>query len=274
MYYPLICTDLDDTLLSSKGEIPSVVRQAISRYVSAGGKFVIVTGRMTAGALPVARSLGLHGEIITYQGAVISDIDTEEVLFSETIPTDDAVEIGRYLESRGIYYQTYIGDKFYTAVANDFTRLYGKLSFAEFVETIRPLSEYLSENRISPPKMLIMEIPEKIPVIQKELIDRFGDRFLINTSKPFIVEIILRSVNKGFAVDRLAHRYGIERERVICVGDSENDLPMIDYAGIGAVVANASDSVKKHADYLTDSCDEGGIATIIDRFGFVDRPFL
>ena len=273
MFYKLICSDLDDTLLNSDGVVlPSVV-DSVHRYEKRGGKFCIVTGRMTAGALPVARMMDIHGEIITFQGASITDIDSGRTLFSETIPTKDAVTIGEYLEERGIYYQTYIGDKFFTAVKNDFTVLYGKLSFAEFVETGIPLSRYLSENEIEPPKMLIMEQPEKIAAIQRELIQKFGKDFLINTSKPFIIEIIPRSVNKAFAVERLAKKYGIRREEVVCVGDSENDLPMIEYAGVGAVVDNAPDFVKKRADYIAPSCDEGGLGRVIDFFGSMETPY-
>lgn len=273
MYYKLICSDLDDTLLTSDGRVLPAVTEAVHRYEKAGGKFALVTGRMTAGALPIAQMMDLHGEIITYQGALLSDIDSREVLFSETIPTSDAVRIGEYLEKRGVYYQTYIGDRFYTSRANDFTVLYGKLSFAEFVETGVPLSRYLSENAVSPPKILIMKDPEEIPAIQKELIDVFGEGFLINTSKPFIIEIIPRTVSKAFAVKRLAERYGIPREQVVCVGDSQNDLPMIDYAGVGAVVNNASTEVKSHADFIAPSNDEGGLAFVIEHFGSMERAY-
>ena len=273
MYYRLICSDLDDTLLTSDGRVLPEVTSAVHRYESAGGKFAIVTGRMTAGALPIANEMGLHGEIITYQGALLSDIDTGATLFAETIPTSDAVRIGEYLEKKGVYYQTYIGNEFFTARANDFTRLYGKLSFAEFVETGVPLSAYLRENAVSPPKILIMEQPKEIPAIQRDLIEVFGEDFLINTSKPYIIEIIPRTVSKAVAVARLAARYDIPREQVICVGDSQNDLPMIDYAGVGVVVGNAGDEVKAHADFIAPTNDEGGLAFVVDRFGKMERAF-
>ncbi|MBR1747847.1 MAG: HAD family phosphatase [Clostridia bacterium] len=274
MYYKLICSDLDDTLLTSDGRVLPEVKDAVHKYVQNGGKFAIVTGRMTAGAIPVARMMDIHGEIATYQGAHITDIDSGRLLFSETIPTADAVRVGRYLEERGIYYQTYIGDYFYTAVATDYTRLYGRLSFADFVETKYPLSRYLEENAVCPPKLLIMQSPDRIPGTLVDLREKFGKEFLINTSKPFIIEIVPLSVNKAFAVRRLAERYGLSVQEVVCVGDSENDLPMIEFAGVGAVVNNASDEVKSHADFVAKSNDEGGLAQVVDFFGSLDAPYV
>ena len=132
MKYKLICSDLDDTLLNSKSKINPSLKGAISEYVKSGGKFCIVTGRMTVGAVPIAKSLDLHGEIISYQGAIVSDIDTGEIIFSTAIDTDFCIKIGEFIEDNGYYYQIYVGDKFYTATPNEFSEIYSKLSNASY----------------------------------------------------------------------------------------------------------------------------------------------
>lgn len=267
MKYKLICSDLDDTLIDSDGRIPKGLKESIARYVDRGGKFCIVTGRMTAGALPVCRELELFGEVLTFQGAVVADISSGKVISEVTIPCADAVRIGKFIESIGAYYQTYIGRIFITAKANSYTVKYGKISRADFKETGIPLSEYMEKNALDVPKLLIMDDPARIPDILAKMRKRFGDEYLINTSKPYIIEIIPKGISKASAVAALATKYNIKREEVICVGDSENDLPMIEYAGLGVAVANASDFVKSKADFIAPSCDDNGLQYVIDTFG-------
>ena len=265
MKYKLICSDLDDTLLTSDGRIEEDVKKAIARFVKIGGKFCIVTGRMTVGAIPMAKELGLHGEIITYQGAVVSDIDSGEILYSATIPYEDAVEIGKFVEEMGVYYQTYIGDKFYTEKATEATKLYKKLTQANYEETQIKLSDFISVNKVSPPKMMLICEVDKVPGILKMLVEKFGDKYLINTSKPFLIEIIPQGVSKGIAVKNLAKKYGIRREEIVCVGDSDNDLTMIKYAGLGVCVSNGSKNAINEADLVAPSADEYGVAWLINE---------
>lgn len=269
MKYKIICCDLDDTLLDNDGNISEEIKKSVARFVDAGGKFTIVTGRMTAGARPVAAELDLHGELITYQGSVVTDIDTGIVLDSISIPWEQAAEIGRYLESRSVYYQTYEGDEFITEKANIYTVYYGRISHAEFRETKIKLSDYITETRLSPPKLLIMEPEEVVPALEEELKEKFGHMFRINTSKPFLIEIIPKEMNKAVAVERLGKKYNVKKEEIICIGDSENDLPMIQYAGLGVAVANASDLVKRYADVIAPSNQENGVAWTIDNYGFL-----
>ena len=270
MKYKMICSDLDDTLIGRRQQYGKGEKDAIGRYVATGGKFVIVTGRMTSGALPVCRDLDLHGEVLTYQGAVTTDIDTEKTLEEVTIPCDLAAEIGRYIEKKGYYYQTYVGDHFYTKKATEHTRHYVKIAHASYIETDISLSEYISNNNINPPKLLLMGDPKDMPNVRDGIISRFGNELLVNISKPFIVEIVPHGVSKGTSVAGLAEKYGIKREEIICVGDSDNDIPMLEYGGLGVCVKNGSEGAKKAADVIAPDCDDDPITWIINRYGFID----
>lgn len=265
MKYKMICSDLDDTLMNSHQQISDNVRGAINRYIDAGGKFVMVTGRMTSGALPVCKDLGLKGELVTFQGAVVSDITTGKVLYEANFTTEEAVDICKYIEELDFYFQTYIEDYFITKEANDLTRMYAKLSNAKYIETGINVSEYLQKNSLRPPKIVLMDVPEKIKPMLKFLQDKYDGQYLVNTSKPFIIEIVLKSINKGTAVSCLAQKYNIDREDIICVGDSENDISMLSYAGLGIAVENGDKIAKDHADLIAPSCDDDAIAWIIDN---------
>ena len=266
MKYKMICSDLDDTMIGRKQQYGPKEKESIHKYVDAGGKFVIVTGRMTAGILPVCRELDLHGEVLSYPGAITTDIDTEETLDKTTIPCDLATEIGEYIEKRGYCYQTYEGDYVYTQKATDLTMQYVKVSHARYKETGIKLSEYIRNNSISPPKIVLLGDPVDAPAIRDDMISAFGKDLLINISKPFIIEIIPHGISKGVAVARLAKKYGIKQEEVICVGDSDNDLAMLEYGGLSVCVQNGSPQAKSISDVLAPDCDDDPITWLIENY--------
>ena len=79
-------------------------------------------------------------------------------------------------------------------------------------------------------------------------------------------EIMNKGVSKGKAVETLAKEYGILKDEVIAIGDGENDLSMISYAGLGVAMGNSSDYIKEHADYVTDTNVNGGVGKVIKKF--------
>ncbi len=102
--------------------------------------------------------------------------------------------------------------------------------------------------------------------VEKIMDKEFGDRMNVFRSDPFFVELLPRYVDKGVAVEKLIKHLEIPREKVICIGDSYNDLPMLRFAGMGVAMGNAQQEVKEMADYVTASNDEDGIVNVIDKF--------
>ena len=264
--YKLICCDLDDTLITSDARLTDKVIDAVRRYSEAGGRFCIVTGRMTAGAVPICEKLGLDTETATYQGAIITDLRTGKEIFRTALDTEEAAEIADYIRSEGYYCQTYIGNEFIMEKSNSFTEIYSKLSFARYRETGEPLGATIRRDKLRPPKLLVMSEPENIASFIIKLKAKYGEKFRINTSKPYIIEIIPKDVSKARAVEFIASRNGIDIKETICIGDSENDVPMIACAGLGVAVGNASDNVKSYADVIAPDCDSDGVAYVIDRY--------
>lgn len=270
--YKLICSDLDGTLLVSGGKVDPLLRDAIKAYERAGGKFCVVTGRMTVGALPVCQALDLHGELVTYQGAIVSDIDSGKITYEKKIGYEKAAKIAEYIERNGWYCQTYYGDKFFTATPNDFSKIYAKISYTNFVKTDEKLYEYILQRKENVPKIIVMHDHAGISEILKKLREKFGLECLINTSNPQLIEILDRSVNKGNAVRALAEKYGIKREEVLCIGDSENDLTMVEYAGLGVCVADGSDLLKEKANLTVPvTCEQGAVRYVIEKIALKDR---
>ena len=102
--------------------------------------------------------------------------------------------------------------------------------------------------------------------VEKTMQGRFGSRLNVFRSDPHYVELLPKFVDKGIAVEKLMKHLDVKKDKVICVGDSYNDLPMFRQAGLGVAMENAQTEVKEAADFITGSNDEDGIVKVISKF--------
>jgi len=267
MKYKLIVSDLDDTLLDDELKISEKNKKAIADYIVAGGIFTIATGRMTKPMLDVCKELHLTGEAISYQGAAVTDIGSGLAVEETGIPNGIAIEVCRYLDRLGVYYQVYEGSEIHIKRRTPWSELYRKFCDCPFIEHGDGLVDYIMSKGFHPVKILLMEDPILIRGQINELTAVFGEELLVNTSKKWLIEMVNKRINKGTAVAGIAKRLGIVREEVICIGDSSNDLSMIEYAGLGVAVKNADPELKKIAGYVSPSNNDNGVAHVIYQFG-------
>ena len=268
MKYKLIVSDFDDTIVDDSQYISESTINAIRDYEQRGGKFVFCTGRMISAIIPHARKMGLKGDIIGYQGAVVADIESGAFLIEHAIPNDKAIEVAEYLEAKGLYYQLYQNDTFVIEKENDYSNLYRKFTFKEPIVVGESLLSYMKRIKLSPTKILLINEPENIPCILEELQSIFGDRLLINSSKRFIIEIVPLGINKGSAVRDLAEKYNLSLDDVIVVGDGLNDIPMLSCGAYGIAVENANPKVKEIAKAIAPPCTKEPIKWIIENYTF------
>ena len=113
--------------------------------------------------------------------------------------------------------------------------------------------------------MFIAE-PEEIKKADKIMKEKFGEEYFFATSKPIFLEIANKNVNKGKSIVRLGEIIGIKAEEMIAIGDGENDRTLLEKVGMPAVVANAKDSLKEIAKFVSSSNEEDGLKTLINEF--------
>ncbi len=265
--YKMLVTDLDDSLLDDRMAVAPVNRDAISRAVGAGVKVVLATGRMFRSALPYARELGLDTPLITYQGAYVRFPDSEKVLYHRPVPFETALELLERIEPMGYHTNVYIDDNLLVEKVTGAGRLYWKISGVKPVE-VGNLAGYLRRVRRDPTKVLVVSEEKNLNRLLDELSGVFAGKLHITKSKPYFLEFMHPQATKAVALREVAAYYGIGREEIIAVGDSYNDLEMLDYAGLGVVVANAREEIKARADYVTRANTDGGVAGVIGRFIF------
>ncbi len=115
-------------------------------------------------------------------------------------------------------------------------------------------------------KIMFVDPEEKLNKVIELLPKELYDKYTIVRSAPFFLEFLNKKVNKGFGVRLLAEKLGIKPSEVICIGDAENDIHMIEFAGLGVAMGNAFPEVKKKADYVTKTNEEDGVAHVIKKF--------
>ncbi|MBT9150674.1 MAG: Sugar phosphatase YidA [candidate division WS2 bacterium] len=260
--YKLIAIDLDDTLLAADLSISPINRQAIACAVSKGVKVTISTGRMFRSTLPYVEQLKLDVPVITYQGALIKNAISKEVVLARSLPLDISLEIIEESRKHGVYVQIYIADDYFFDKRNGYNQMYYDLSGIEG-KAVKRLEDFLVEE---PLKILIMDSPETISYLTGHYADKFKGKAEITVSKSNYLEFTNIEASKGSALDYLSQLLGIKRDEVIAIGDGYNDISMIKYAGLGVAMSNAPDDVKKHADFITCSNEDNGVAYVINKF--------
>ena len=172
-------------------------------------------------------------------------------------------ELVEFAESRNLYVQIYSNEKLYYREENDKSAYYRCAAGVNG----NPVGDELGKFMDNVPKLLIMvDTPEEGDKVVDAISEQFGGRIEAVKSTPVYIELIKPGVNKATAIARLAEKYNIPMDSVLAIGDSNNDLTMIQAAGFGVAMGNANENVKKIAEYEVADCDHDGVAEAIERF--------
>jgi hypothetical protein len=266
----LIISDFDGTLITSNHEVTKEVKNSIDEYIANGGIFAVITGRMLASILPQVRKLGLKGLVAGYQGTVIADIESGQIIRCGGFEVNQTYEICKQLEDIAAHVNAYCGNDFYTDLPEDnkYLKLYEDITGVKANHVNMPLSQYVMQNNLRCQKVTSLCSPKDKQALYERLCNSFKDKYDVTYSADVLVEISPLGDNKGAALKFIADYYGIDIADTVAVGDNLNDLPMIEKAGVGVAVGNATAELKKYADYITVTNDEGAIAKIIEKFGY------
>ncbi|MBQ8375158.1 MAG: HAD family phosphatase [Clostridia bacterium] len=267
--YPLIISDFDGTLLRTDETVSIETKRAIENYIEAGGCFAISTGRTLASILPLARSLGLKGLVSSFQGSVIADIESGKLVVDGAMEQSGAAAICREMESLGLHIHVYTLENFYSNMQDKMLEDYEQtVGVKGKVIDSQPLSSFIMSQNLKVRKVLtILDPARKMEVFQK-IDQKFGKDFNVTYSAAYLVEATNPDYSKATAAEAIAQFYGVPLERTVGVGDSLNDLPMIERVGLGIAVKNADEKLKEKAYKLEYTNDENAIGRIIERFGY------
>ncbi|MCM2980276.1 Cof-type HAD-IIB family hydrolase [Niallia circulans] len=265
MSYKMIVLDMDDTLLTDDHIISEATKTALMLAQEKGVKVVLASGRPTYAMLDAAKELRLaeYGSfILSFNGAKITNCQTNEELFSSTLSPETVHQLFDLSQRENIWIHTYMNDEIITQENNPFTEIEGKLTGLP-IKTVADFKQTVSTPVV---KVLMVKEENYLKEVEARLQKELANDLSVMRSKPYFLEFTELGVTKGTSLAILIEKLGISREEVIAIGDSYNDVAMIEFAGLGVAMGNAPDDVKQLADYVTDTNNNDGIAKVIDTF--------
>lgn len=272
----LVALDLDGTLFDNSSRISKRNLTAIRSITDKGIHVVISTGRPFEG-IPFDQIKGTGiNYAITANGSGIYEISTGKCLYENAMDEELVTPILNFLLTRDIHMDAFIGGKGYTPVqcVETAQKLTVPSSIKNYIITTRTrldnILQFIHENQLKVQKMTL----NFYPAADGTLIDRETVRkFLV--SNPSIttvcggynnLEFTHADANKGVGLRKLAEILGVNPDATMAIGDTENDLAIIEAAGIGVAMGNATDAVKARADYVTTTNTKDGVAAAIEHF--------
>ncbi|MGL5414473.1 MAG: Cof-type HAD-IIB family hydrolase [Clostridium sp.] len=270
----LICTDMDGTLLNSNHLVSTENKETLKKAINHGIIVSIATGRLFTSANYYRNLIGIDAPLICANGAYIKDKKTEKILYKNALSLDESLELYNISKKYDLHlffntWNTAISTKEFIknhayAISNEGMSLEDRTNFVVNEDLTSTLKEY--EDEILKLICIDYSNEKKSEIIKARKEIEALDKYEVVCSGPFNFEVMKKGTTKGLAVKKLAELLNIKPENVMCLGDSENDLSMLQYAGIPIAMENGLDIVKENALYITDTNNNSGVSKAIKHF--------
>ena len=260
----LFCTDLDGTLYSDDKKVSKENLDAIEYFKSEGGLFTFITGRDPQISMEICDIIKPNAPFGCLNGGGIFDMKENRYLWKKILP-DEAMklvdEVYRRMPDMGIIFFT--EGKILFARDNEATVYFRSVTGAPLIAC-----DYTAFDKEMLKVVFAHNDSDQIEALI-DLLDShpLASQFDFIRSERRLYEILPKNTNKGSTLIKMAELLGVDRRRTVAVGDYNNDVSMVELAGVGFAVANAVDEVKSVADYITVDNNHSAIAAIIDRLG-------
>ena len=262
MKYKLIASDMDGTLLNDDSQLTPRTKTAILKAIDAGVLFIAATGRPLMRVVDFLSLFDNDMPCIIFNGATAFMSKSGKVLFHNYLDVSLAREAFSIGVSRNIPMILWTDNRLWTNRVCENTSEYANLSGSDM--TVIKNLDALEGRSIS--KVLWIDTEENTLLQQRVMKEHFGDRLNCHRSLPRYLEFVSPRATKGGAMAEIGKIYGIGRDEMIGIGDSFNDISMIEYAGLGVAVANAPDDIKAISNHITLSNNEDGVAAVIEKY--------
>lgn len=268
--------DIDGTLFSPQlGKIPDSAMEAVKQARANGSKVFLCTGRSLAGCNKYL-TMDVDGFVFAAGAMVYAD---HQRIYDRPLSKEDEQLIKHIAHEEGMGYAAegqaggYCDPFAYEVLG----RYFGGLDAAENVQ-----QQKISENGFYPeyyehPDEKIYKVCTYVlhgrdfDTLRKRLPEEYN--LTVTVRDPDFddcAEITAASITKATGIQRVLDYYGAAKEDSIGIGDSENDIPMIEYCGLGIAMGNAMEAVKKKADWVTTPILEDGILNAFKYAGVIE----
>lgn len=271
----LICIDMDGTLLNSNHEISERNKEALRQAKKLGVNIAITTGRLFGSARYYSNLIGIENTpVIASNGAYIKTNYEDIPILENSIPKEIAIEIYKIIKKHNLKInfnswdtlmrEDEVPDDHAYTIMNKQLPEDKKVKFIINSDFISAIESF--DGKILKGIVIERENLDNLWAAKDELKEIFGDKLHVVSSGTDNIEIMIGTTSKGNAVAHLADILNVNAEEVMCIGDSENDISMLKFAGIGVAMGNGLQMVKDIADYITDTNDNDGVSKAVEKF--------
>lgn len=268
----LLFTDLDDTLLNNQSLVSSETKTFLDEFLKSGNRLILSSGRPLASVLEVKEQAGLSQPgifVSSSNGTLVYDCDNRHIIRKTCLPLSHVSYLQKQAEALSLHIHTYReeenkSDAIITPDENEEIRYYRRRVHLPLIiseNLCAPLSE-------GPCKLLAISLhnPEKLETFRKNIADWAEDKIQTIYSNKQYLELFDRNAGKGSSLRFLCDYLGVPLSDAYAAGDADNDISMLEAAGCGIAMKNASDKVKAHADVVTDlDNDQNGLADMMRK---------
>ena len=262
-HYQLAAIDLDGTLLHTHTHrISAGNAAAVARTLAKEIVLVLASGRQHETVVAFATELRIpdHTPVISCNGALVRRVGGE-TLFHQPVPADAAQVIVGYCAAHGCHLNYYLDDTLYVREDTHWARTY-QARTGTIPHVVHDLSRFDGRR---PTKLLLIDTKEVTDTLLVYFKAQFGDTLYITKTEDEYLEFMDAGVSKGVALARVAAALSVPQAACVAFGDSYNDIPMIEWAGLGVAMSSGRETLKAVADLVAPPADDDGVATVLDR---------
>ncbi len=258
----MLVLDMDDTLLTDDHTISNENKEMLFKAKELGVHIVLASGRPTPAMTAYAKELQLDNSfMISYNGAVITDLKEDKVIFEQTLTQDQIHELYDYSLKSNTHIITYVDGKIVSETDSEYIEIEKNITGLAHNKVV----SFKEEVQSSAVKCILLEKPSYLKEVEKDL-KATMPHLSVSMSKPFFLEVAQNGIDKGASIKFLAEKLNILQCEIIAVGNAGNDLTMIEYAGLGVWVDNVDPELRDKGDVVVASNNDHGVAEVVRRF--------
>ena len=255
----LLVSDFDDTLYGEDMQIAPANLTALDYFTREGGIFTVATGRAHPTFAPHARCAPINAPVVLSNGSALYDFRDNSMVYETVLPLrvqEDLIQVARDIPEIG--FEAYHNDEIYVYQPNDVT--------ASHLRRAGATAQEIPIDRMPLPwsKVILQQRNEILLETQRYMLQRWADHYEVIFSNAVLLELTRKGSNKGGMVSYLANYLGIDSKKIYCVGDNQNDIPMLAISAIPFAPSNCAQAVKDWGARILCSCEEGCVAQIVD----------
>ena len=255
----LLASDFDDTLYGLDLRIPERNLKAIRYFIREGGYFSVATGRAHRTFAPLAPLIPMNAPAVLSNGAAIYDFQVDKLLEQTLLPDSAPLELAEVMEEfPSLSLEVYHGEDIYVCNPNAITHAHLKKVNCGYTQCA------VAEMPTPWVKGIFHQERKVLLAVQRRMLERFPDRYEVIFSNPRYLELTRKGSSKGSMVARVARMLGVAPEHVYCVGDNQNDIPMLALSAIPFAPANCAQEVKTWGARILCHCNDGVIGDIVE----------